>query len=209
MTINERVKHMIEALGLNGNTFSIAAGINPSVLNHILNGRNAPSYGMLKKMVLPFDNINVEWLITGKGDVFKPKAEINKNGVPLIASEAAAGFGTAHFSINESNIQERYIIPDFIDVDFMIRVKGDSMYPKYSSGDIIACRIIRDSKFIQWNKCYVIATKEQGLLVKRVKEGQTKDLLTMVSENAEYNPFEVPINEITGFALIVGAVRLE
>lgn len=127
----------------------------------------------------------------------------------MVSMEVAAGFGSSDFAIREEDIQAHYIVPDFNGIDFMIRVKGSSMYPKYSSGDIIACRKLHDSKFIQWNKCYVIATKEQGLLVKRIKQSPTPEALLAVSDNKEYDPFEIPKEEITGIALVVGVIRLE
>lgn len=83
------------------------------------------------------------------------------------------------------------------------------MYPKYSSGDVVACRIIRESNFIQWNKTYVVATKEQGMLCKRLKPSDKESHILAVSDNQEYPPFDIPQAEITGIALIVGVIRLE
>ena len=111
--------------------------------------------------------------------------------------------------IKESDIQDRYLIPDFNNIDFMIRVKGESMYPKYSSGDIVACRTIKESSFLQWNKVHVIATREQGILIKRINPNEEKNSITAVSENKDYASFTIPKNEITGIALVIGVIRLE
>lgn len=170
-------------------------------------------------------DIDLNWLLTGEGSMtreaspptqqssqsptVKPYPTQGSDGIPLVSMEAAAGFGTAEFAIKDEDIQNRYMVPDFNGIDFMIRVKGSSMYPKYSSGDIIACRILRESKFIQWNKCYVIATNEQGLLVKRLKKGSDDSSLLAVSDNKEYEPFEIPTAEITGIALVIGVIRME
>lgn len=91
----------------------------------------------------------------------------------------------------------------------MIEVEGSSMYPKYNSGDIVACRIINERNFIQWNKTHVIATKDQGILIKRIKPSKKKDLVTIVSDNRDYDPFEVNMEEVTGLAIVVGVIRLE
>lgn len=198
-------------LRLNNNSFCNTIGVNPTIVHNIIKGRNKPGFDLLNKIILSFDNINAEWLMTGNGSVFKPKAlAIQSNtGIPLVSTEVAAGFGTAEFTIKDEDIQNRYLVPDFNGIDFMIRVKGGSMYPKYSSGDIIACRILKDSKFIQWNKCHVIATREQGLLVKRLKKGHNDKFILAISDNKEYDPFEIPANEITGIALVIGVIRLE
>lgn len=131
------------------------------------------------------------------------------NTIPLITFEAAAGFGTDKFSIAEEDIQARYVVPDFNKIDFMIRVKGNSMVPKFCSGDIVACRILKEIKFIQWNKPYIIATIEQGLLCKRIMPSEKKDCIKAVSDNNEYIPFDIPRQEITGYAIIIGTIRLE
>ena len=83
------------------------------------------------------------------------------------------------------------------------------MYPKYNSGDVIACTIIKNSNFIQWNKTHLIATKEQGLIVKRLKKSEREGYLTAISDNKNYPPFDIPTDEIMGIALVVGVIRLE
>ncbi|NPD91674.1 LexA family transcriptional regulator [Prevotella sp. PMUR] len=131
--------------------------------------------------------------------------------IPLVTETVAAGFGNEHFSITEKDVKEYYVIPKFrfCRVDFMIEVSGLSMYPHFNPGDVIACTILNDRKFIQWNKCHVIATREQGILVKRLMPSNNKDSLTAVSDNKDYLPFDIPIEDITGLALVVGSVSLE
>nr|WP_289773810.1 S24 family peptidase [uncultured Bacteroides sp.] len=78
------------------------------------------------------------------------------------------------------------------------------MIPKFYPGDIIACSIINHSRYIEWNKCHLIATIDRGMLVKRIMPRTDKDCLTAVSDNKEYPPFDIPKDEITGMARIVG-----
>lgn len=131
--------------------------------------------------------------------------------IPLVTTTAAAGFGNGLFSIAEEDVKEYYVIPkfSFCKVDFMIEVSGLSMYPHFNPGDVIACTILTDRKFLQWNKCHVIATREQGILVKRLMPSEQNGFLTAVSDNKEYPPFDIPLEEITGIALVVGSVSLE
>lgn len=62
-------------------------------------------------------------------------------GIPLIPIEAMAGALTGEQSVLEYEC-ERYVVPMFKGADFLIPVKGSSMYPKYSSGDIVACQCV-------------------------------------------------------------------
>lgn len=143
-----------------------------------------------------------------------PFAEAARNGlhpIPLVTQKAAAGFGNGDFSIEEADVKEYYVIPKFkyCHVDFMIEVSGLSMYPHFNPGDVIACSILRNTQFLQWNKCHVIATREQGILVKRIMPGEDKKHLRAISDNKEYPPFDIPVDEITGIAVVVGSVGLE
>ena len=162
-------------------------------------------------------DISSEWLLTGKGEMLKTdeipvivnKRDASLDGLPLYNAEASAGFGSFDKMLSEENIIDRYKVPIFRYCDFMMYVKGSSMYPKYSNGDIIACKILQSVHFLQWNKVYVIATTEQGFLVKRVKESDKEDCVCVVSDNKEYPPFNISKSEILGYALVVGVIRLE
>lgn len=129
-------------------------------------------------------------------------------GIPLIPIDAMAGALTSESTILEYEC-ERYVVPVFRGADFLIPVKGSSMYPKYSSGDIVACkRVPMRDLFFQWNKVYVIDTN-QGALIKRIKPGSTPDSVMIVSDNEKYDPFELPYSAINAVALVIGVIRLE
>ncbi|EJX03455.1 hypothetical protein EVA_08439 [gut metagenome] len=104
---------------------------------------------------------------------------------------------------------ERFVVPTFKGAEFLISVKGSSMYPKYNSGDIVACkRIPLQDIYFQWNKVYVLDT-DQGALIKRVKPGSDKNHILIVSDNTNYDPFELPLSRIYNVALVIGVIRLE
>ena len=136
--------------------------------------------------------------------------EVASGGIPLIPIDAMAGFGTGAVQVMDYETS-LYRIPEFeeLKVDFMIRVKGSSMYPKYNSGDIVACKkLFLNNIFFQWNKVYVLDT-EQGALIKRIKKGADNEHITLVSDNPSYDPFELHLSKVYAVALVVGVVRLE
>ena len=173
--------------------------------------------------------INPSWLLTGQGNMLindentqnvKSSREAipaidgmpnDIKPIPLVTERAAAGFGNECFAIQKSDVKDYYIIPKFrfCQVDFMIEVSGLSMYPRFKSGDVIACTILHDAKYIQWNRCHVIATREQGILVKRIMPSEQEGCFKIVSDNKDFPPFDLPTEEITGLALVVGCVSLE
>lgn len=132
----------------------------------------------------------------------------SKDGIPLIPIEAMAGALTSEQTVLEYEC-ERYVVPVFKGADFLMPVKGSSMYPKYSSGDIVACqRVPMSDLFFQWNKVYVIDTT-QGALIKRIKPGSDSEHVLIVSDNEKYDPFELHISAIHAVALVIGVIRLE
>ena len=106
---------------------------------------------------------------------------------------------------------EHYVIPEFDrrGAEFIIRVSGSSMYPKYSNGDLLGCKKIEDILFFQWGKIYVLDTS-QGALVKRVYPHDDDAFITLVSDNKKvYPPFPIPKSDIRSLSIVVGVVRLE
>ncbi len=221
--IYERIKQLIDYKGVTINKFSTLIGTSNSYWNKILKGNTNIGVDKIEKILRTFDDINPEWLITGKGEMLRKdeksglpvavpvKEHHYVKAIPLVDERAVAGFGNADFAIKEQDVKEYYTIPKFKyrKVDFMIEVYGNSMYPKYNSGDIVAATIINQSRFIQWNKPHVIATKYQGILVKRILKGPDEHTLILKSDNKDYPPFELPVDEVDGIALIVGVIRLE
>lgn len=177
-------------------------------------------------------DVSGEWLLSGKGEMLKTnKRKVDEKNaiaqladkialqekdkkaksIPLVNVQAVAGFGNGQFAIMEDDVKAYYVIPKFryLNVDFMIEVSGDSMQPHYMPGDIVACSILRNSGFLQWNRCHVIATMEQGILIKRLMPGNDEQCLKIVSDNPTYPPVLVPKDEITGIAIVVGRVSIE
>lgn len=83
------------------------------------------------------------------------------------------------------------------------------MLPTYNSGDVVACRHITNDKFIQWNKIHVISTRNQGVVIKRVKQSTDDTMIIAISDNKDYDPFEIPKEEILNIAIVVGGVKFE
>ena len=226
MTINERFEKIINTL-YKGNKRAFATDINvsPTVVENVVGKRQGkPSFDVIEK-VCANANINIEWLITGKGEAFNhankigetpttthhqalQKTNVPHKGIPLIPVDAMAGFFQGEQSVMLSEC-DFYVIPIFKNADYLITVRGDSMQPKYYSGDIIACKHLSLSDiFFQWGKVYVIDT-DQGALIKKVEQGNSNDTITLVSENPTYKPFEVARKSIYHISLVLGVIRAE
>lgn len=190
--------------------------------------RNSIDYD---RIISKCDEIDANWLITGKGSMLKlqnntvdepniayysiskyklsDKSHKKEKRIPLIPIEAIAGFGSGEMQVMDYDTNT-YVVPEFneLNVEFMIRIKGSSMYPKYSSGDIVGCKKLPLDTFFQWNKVYVIDTI-QGPIIKRVHKSNKEDCIICVSENEKYTPFQLQKSEIYSLAIVLGVIRLE
>lgn len=171
----------------------------------------------LENLLTKYPELSAEWLVTGRGPMLRNDTPVAQRttelgaGIPLIPIEAIAGIPAGE-DIGIRFIDcTRYVIPEFanLNVEYMVRVSGSSMYPKYSNGDVLACRRIQDVLFFQWGKIYVIDSS-QGPLVKRVFQDEDPDRILLVSDNKEhYPPFSIPKSDIRSLSIVVGVIRLE
>lgn len=180
-------------------------GLSKGYVSQMLSGKKEPSETAVDALLSAFPEISREWMLTGRGSMNGDNE--THDGIPVIPIDAIAGYGNAAFG--DLRIEDYYSVGVFKNVDFLIRVSGDSMSPKYCGGDLIACRFIKDLRFFQWGRIYVIDTKSQGIIVKRVEKSPEVDSVVCVSENPRYDQFEIPTNDISHIALVVGAITLE
>lgn len=69
--IGMRFKILMDSENLSRTMFAEKLKINPSNLSHIINGRSNPGYEMLTEIIKNFKDLNIEWLLTGAGKMYK------------------------------------------------------------------------------------------------------------------------------------------
>lgn len=205
---SDKLSKIIDALP-EINTYWLLTGEGDMLKSQALESQVSPMQNNLQKSV---HHISHTASISGIKIIGDRGPNVEENGsIPLVYEKAVGGFYNKDFKISERDIMGYYIIPKFrhLGVDFMIEVVGDSMLPRFFPGDIIACSIISNPQFIQWNKCHLIATREQGLIIKRLMPGDNDACFKAVSDNKDYPPFSIPKDEICGLARIVGSIHVE
>jgi phage repressor protein C with HTH and peptisase S24 domain len=211
--INIRLREIAKYYGLVSYAkFAESTGLSHQTASNYLKGKQKPDIDKLSQIKQSFDEVNADWLLTGNEPMLKSelgKVIKHNKGTPLIPLDAMAGFGTGSMQVMDYDTK-RYIVPEFdeLNVDFMIRVKGSSMYPKYNSGDIVACKKLPLDTFFQWNQVYVLDTS-QGAMIKRIHKSKKEGFLLLVSDNEKYKPFNIPIDDIYSLSIVIGVIRLE
>ena len=74
--ITQRLRYMMESLGMTAKTFAEQAGIPPATFSQTLENRNKPSLSTLLKIANGFPEWNPTWIILGQGE---ERIEISQN----------------------------------------------------------------------------------------------------------------------------------
>ncbi len=68
--MQERFKQLLEEKKLTATRFAALIKVNASAMSHILNGRSKPGFDVLDKIAQAFPDVNLNWLISGKGSLY-------------------------------------------------------------------------------------------------------------------------------------------
>lgn len=63
----ERLEHLLQYYDLNASAFADKIQVQRSSISHLLSGRNKPSLEFVLKVVKNFPEVNLYWLLNGKG----------------------------------------------------------------------------------------------------------------------------------------------
>lgn len=69
-SVSRQIVSLISWLQINKNQFAQSVGVPQAILSHILSGRNKPSLEVVKKILVAYPQLNPQWLIFGKGEMF-------------------------------------------------------------------------------------------------------------------------------------------
>ena len=87
--MKDRIILLIKAKNLTAAQFADEIGVQKSSISHIISGRNNASLDFIQKILLRFPEVNMEWLMFGKGPLFKGiENATNTNNDELLTSES-------------------------------------------------------------------------------------------------------------------------
>ncbi len=69
--MKDRIILLIKAKNLTAAQFADEIGVQKSSISHIISGRNNASLDFIQKVLLTYPEVNMEWLMFGKGPLFK------------------------------------------------------------------------------------------------------------------------------------------
>lgn len=203
------INKILDYTQLNPKSFSERIGLDrPQAIYDIQNGKTkAISPRMADKITSVFPEIDRVWLLTGEGEMLKGAVEVPAPSHRIrywVDVDATAG-GVTLF---DDMVSSQYIdlaIPEFRDCTDAVNLYGDSMLPLYKSGQIIILKEWKES-FIDYGNVYLVVTRKGNRMVKYLRKGSDAEHVLCVSENKEFDSFEILMDDILCLYLVKGSI---
>lgn len=193
-------------------------GISQGALSKIKNGMMVPSDELAERIanVLSIEDFKDAVIKARQEDTLRimqnaKQREVETEDVVKLPTKPRLPISAAAGSLSQysqgvllEQCEQMPIIRNFPDYDYTMFIKGNSMEPKYESGDEIA---IKKAEFVvEWGKDYVMDT-EDGVIFKKIYD-EGANIRCVSYNHEEYPDFLVPKEIIFGFYKFVGLVRV-
>lgn len=198
--VKKRIIDYYESRGISCRDFSRKTGVDETTFYRLDTEMQIKN---IVKILRAYPEMDAREILLGEPSA---TTEPDTRDVPMLPFDAVAG----HLAGNiNTDFPESVSLPKSMirGADFAIRVEGDSMTPRFQSGELLLVRKVDDPSYFQWGKVYVITTKHD-CVVKRLYPCKGDDnAVTCHSDNSEnYPDYIVPKENITGVGIVVGHI---
>jgi len=184
----QNLKYLRKLRGWTQDEFAIKLGIKRSLIGAYEEERADPRLEVLEVLAdifkLSLDELLLKDL-SNTADNYLAKRRQQKmmtsdrNVIHFVPVKAAAGY-----------------LASYADTEFIDEIIGDSMLPT-PSGSIIVGEKIENTMDIKSNQAYIVVSRNEGIVYKRIeKNGRAKNKLTLVSDNPQYQPYQVNAEDV-------------
>lgn len=223
---NSRLKDYLRAKEISGTALAVLLGSSQPTISAILTGNRGLSKGMIARISDKFPDLNIEWLLTGEGEMTK---DTDKNSerrivgspkeagrlIPFYDAETTGGYeGRVSSSTEEATLKGYIQAGGWFNgrETAAIRHVGDSMI-EYPNGCVLAVREVTERRLLVPGQNYVIETMEYRI-TKRVQRGSSPDTIALYSTNQEkyedgrliYEPFEISLEDVRRIFSVLGYI---
>lgn len=140
----KRLETIFDYYGLTASLFADKINVQRSSISHLLSGRNKPSLDFTLKVIECFPEVELLWLLNGKGSF--PKGE---NG-----SEEKTAISSNEKAVQENNLFSQEIIPSTTNVEISTTIPNIQTEEKLVHSDSKIERIVvfyNDGTFKNYN----------------------------------------------------------
>lgn len=202
----QNLKYLRKLRGWTQEEFAIKLGIKRSLVGAYEEERADPRLEVLEivgdTFKLSLDELLLKDL-SNTGDSFLAKRRQQKmmsadrNIIHFVPVKAAAGYLAGYADSEFIDELNTFTLPMLAGGNYRaFEIIGDSMMPT-PSGSIIVGEKVDDSEDLKNDQAYIVVSRNEGIVYKRiVKNNRLKNKLTLVSDNPQYQPYQVNAEDI-------------
>ena len=212
--MKERIKRFsqyMEYKGLNDNQVTTQCNLGVGVIGGAKAGKSDLGAKTIAKILEKYQDLNRVWLLTGEGEMLNtnnlPSNEEKQHGNIRYWVDVSATGGSLDFLANPDEHKTKWInVPNFSECTDAVNFWGDSMSPLYHSGEVIILKEWKES-FIDYGNVYLVITRNGNRMVKYLRRSAEESKVLCVSENKEFDPFEIDKSDILKLFVVKGSIK--
>jgi len=190
-----KIMEIIYHYRLNKNSFSQKIGLpsNSLISRVTLDPETDISLEVAEKILTVFREVSADWFLLDKGPMIRSK----------LLEPVTHTIGYYKGGKDPVDLMK---ISGYDDCTHAFDVIGDSMSPKYQTGDIVICMEIEPAK-VSYGEAYMLYINNRPVIrfVKKDEQGSLK----LTAQNSRYDEMVVKEREIEKLYLIKGVIRRE
>ena len=202
----QNLKYLRKLRGWTQEEFAVKLGIKRSLIGAYEEERADPRLEVLEivgdTFKLSLDELLLKDLSnTGESFLAKRRQQkmmsADRNVIHFVPVKAAAGYLAGYADSEFIDELNTFTLPMLAGGNYRaFEIIGDSMMPT-PSGSIIVGEKIDNSEDVKNDQAYIVVSRNEGIVYKRiVRNNRSKNKLTLVSDNPQYQPYQVNAEDV-------------
>ncbi|MGB5005878.1 MAG: XRE family transcriptional regulator [Ferruginibacter sp.] len=202
----QNLKYLRKLRGWTQEEFAIKLGIKRSLIGAYEEERADPRLDVLEVLAdifkLSLDELLLKDLSNNADNYLAKRRQqkmmsADRNLIHFVPVKAAAGYLASYADSEFIDELNTFTLPMLAGGNYRaFEIIGDSMLPT-PSGSIIVGEKIEGPTDIKNSQAYIVVSRNEGIVYKRIeKNGRSKNKLTLVSDNPQYQPYQVNAEDV-------------
>ncbi len=203
----QNLKYLRKLRGWTQEEFATKLGIKRSLIGAYEEERADPRIDVLE-IVSDLFKLSLDELLlkdvsnTGNNYLSKRRQQkmmtAERNLIHFVPVKATAGYLAGYADSEFIDELNTFTLPMLAGGNYRaFEIIGDSMMPTPSGSIIVGEKVEGSTEDIKNNQAYIVVSRNEGIVYKRiVKSNRAKNKLTLVSDNPQYQPYQVNAEDI-------------
>ncbi|WP_109300712.1 helix-turn-helix domain-containing protein [Aquimarina sp. AU474] len=125
----KRIQKLMDHYGVSASSFADYMGVGRSSISHILSGRNKPSLDFVMKITEAYTDVDMQWLLYGKGTFPKSEKAVSQENISVpesISSPTLEPISTPNTDTDLFSQHKEEIKPDLQNIPSLAKIDTSS-----------------------------------------------------------------------------------